>query len=92
MRGYPKHVATKEDYLNLLNMSEYEERARNELQNILALNDNMIIVATTPIYSDNPEAGYNMEEIINPMPLWKQKGFSSLQDVIDTIVTSMEVV
>lgn len=88
MRGYPKCVATKQDYANLLAMPEHKARASEELKNIVSLNDSMVRKATTPIDPNDHSKGYNTKEIENPMPSWKQKGFASRQEVADIVIAN----
>ena len=85
MRGYPKNVATKQDFLNLLSTEELKAQVIEDLKKIYNLDDSKATRATTLIDPDDPEKGYNTEIIDNPMPLWKQKGFASRQDVADLI-------
>ena len=85
MKGYPKFVATKQDFINLLNMPEYREQALADLQAIYDLQDDKATRATTLIDESDPEKGYNTEEIENPNPVWKQKGFESRQDIMGLI-------
>ncbi len=86
MRGYPKKVATKQDYVNLLSDENYREQALLDLQAIADLDDKQVQRATTLIDPGDPEKGYNTETIDNPNPVWKQKGFESRQDLFDLIV------
>lgn len=88
MRGYPKHVATKRDYLNLLAMPEHKAQAIEEMKKIVSHNDSVVTRATTPIDPNDPNKGWNTEVIDNPMPLWKQKDFASRQEVADIIVAN----
>jgi hypothetical protein len=85
MKDYPKHVSTKQDFVNLLSMEKFKERAIEDLKKTYNLNDSKAVRATTLIDPDNPEKGYNTEIIDNPMPMWRQKGFASRQDVADLI-------
>ncbi len=85
MRGYPKYVTTKRDYVNLLAYPEFKAQAAVELQGIHDLNDDFVQKATTPIDPDDPEKGWNTETIENPMPLWKQKGFDCRQEILEMI-------
>jgi hypothetical protein len=87
MRGYPKNVATKQDYLNLLAMPEYKVQAIEEMKKIAALNDSTVIKATMPIDPKDPDKGWNTAVVENPMPPWKQKGFASRQEVAEVILT-----
>ncbi len=85
MYGYPKTIATVQDFVNLLNMPEYKAKAMAELQAIHDLDDDKTTRATTLIDENDPEKGFNVEEIDNPNPLWKQKGFSSREEVKELI-------
>ena len=88
MKGYPNHIATKEDFLNLLAMPEHAEQAITDLKAIRDIDDAKATRATTPIDEKDPEKGYNTEQITNPLPVWKQKGFSSRAEVTNLIKKS----
>lgn len=82
MKGYPKHIATKQDFLNLLAEPEFKYRAIADLKVIAETDDDK----TTRTVSINEETGEAVtEEIDNPMPLWRVKGFTSRQEIIDLI-------
>lgn len=82
MKGYPKHIATKQDYLNLIADPEFRDRAIGDLKIISEANDEK----TTKTLSIDEATGTAVtEEIDNPMPLWRIKGFDSRQDVMDLI-------
>ena len=85
MRGYPKKVATKQDYVNLLSDENYREQALLDLQAIVDLDDSVVQKATTLVDESDPEKGFNMENVENPNPVWKQRGFNSKQEIIDII-------
>ena len=85
MKGYPKFVAVKQDFVNLLDMPEFKEQALADLQAIYDLQDDKATRATTLIDESDPEKGYNTEEIDNPNPVWKQKGFASRAEVLELI-------
>ena len=85
MKGYPKYVATKQDFINLLSMPEHKVQALTDLQAICNADDATVKRATTPINPDDLQGGWNTEDIENPMPLWKQKGFESRQEIADLI-------
>ena len=85
MRGYPKHVNCKQDYLNLLADEGLTAQAIAELQAIYKKDDSRALRATTLIDPSDPKSDYNTEEIDNPMPLWKQKGFESREAVAELI-------
>jgi len=85
MKGYPKFIATKQDFMNLLNDPDYKAQALIDLQAICGLGDSKITRATTPIDPANPQSAWNTEQIDNPMPLWKIKGFDNREDVKNMI-------
>lgn len=85
MRGFPPVVSTKQDYLNLLIDPDFHAQALADLTDLKNFNDSKVTVAITtgddPMNDENTQT----EEIDNPNPLWKQKGFTSWQDVADTV-------
>jgi hypothetical protein len=86
MRGYPKYVATRQDFINLLEAEEFRSQALADLTAVYELDDALATRAVDLIDPENPEAGWNMEEIENPMPRWKQLGFESREAVADLII------
>jgi len=86
MRGYPKYVNCVQDFNNLLADKDLKGRALAELQKIYNKDDLKALRATTLIDPEDPKSDYNTEEIDNPMPLWKQKGFES-REAIATLIT-----
>jgi hypothetical protein len=90
MRGYPKTIKTKQDFLNLLNMEEFKDQALIDLTAIHDLQDSKTTKATTLIDPAAPEKGYHTKLINNPMPLWKQRGFASKQEISGLITQSGE--
>ncbi len=86
MKGYPKRIACKQDFINLLEDEEFKECALSDLSAIYNCDDSKATRATTLIDPDDSEKGYNTEIIDNPMPMWKQKGFKTRQAVADLII------
>jgi len=83
MKGYPKYIATKQDFENLLAVLQCRERALKDLRAIYEAKDEK----ATRVVSGSEETGdLVIEEIDNPMPLWKQKGFKSREEVIEIIM------
>jgi len=82
MKGYPKHINCKQDYLNLLAGPEFREQALDDLRAIRDLDD---ATALRVIAMDEATGEATTEEIDNPMPLWKIKGFESRQEVAELI-------
>ena len=86
MKGYPKYINCKQDYINLLATPEYAAQALADLRIIRDMEDDKAL-RTISINEETGEAV--TEEIDNPMPLWKVKGFSSRQEVAD-LITEVE--
>ena len=86
MRGYPKHINCVQDFNNLLADKDLKRRAISELQKIYNKDDSKALRATTLIDPEDPKSDWNTEEIDNPMPLWKQKGFES-REAVAALVT-----
>jgi hypothetical protein len=82
MRGYPRYVATKQDYINLLQDTDLHDQAVADLITIRDLGDDTVL----RVVSGSEETGDLVtEEIDNPMPTWKHKGFATLQELADLI-------
>jgi len=86
MRGFPKHINCVQDFNNLLADKDLKRRALVELQKIYTTDDSKALRATTLIDPSDPKSDWNTEEIDNPMPLWKQKGFES-RKAVATLIT-----
>jgi len=86
MRGFPKHINCVQDLNNLLADKDLKRRAISELQKIYNKDDSKALRATTLIDPEDPKSDWNTEEIDNPMPLWKQKGFES-REAVAALVT-----
>lgn len=134
MRGFPKYISTKQDFINLLKMPEsyanlttkqpvkgelkpivksgYAALFASKVSNSKELNEFLEVCTASHTPDDykskalaelviirdmdddkakrtlsiNEETGEAVEEEIdNPMPLWKIKGFGSRQEVADLI-------
>ena len=81
MRAYPNHIATKQDFVNLLSMPEFRDRARADLQALADLKDDTVTRATQPVDPHNPTDNWKTETVPNPLPLYKQKGFKTPHEV-----------
>lgn len=84
MKGYPKFVATRQDYENLLKMPEFAKRAMADLE-MLAKDTAKVTVAVEPIDAKDMHSDWVTKEIDNPMPAWKLKGFASLKELNDLV-------
>ncbi len=73
MNGYPKHIATVQDYRNLLAVPEFRDRALADLRAVLDADDD----TTRQVVSISEDGAETIAEIENPMPRWKVKGFES---------------
>ena len=78
MRGFPKKVATKQDFLNLLSMPQFRKQARDKLKKIWQTKDDKI---TAVVSGSEEEGNLVTEEIPDPNSLWKQKGFKNRKEV-----------
>jgi hypothetical protein len=91
MRGYPKYIATKQDYINLLDDKETREQAIKDLYELMDSSPETVNRALELVDPEDPEKDWVMEEIPNPAPTWSFKGFKSKQDLLDTIAAYEEV-
>jgi len=87
MRGYPKTIATKRDFNNLLTMPEYKKQALADLKRLQAVDDAKVVRVVSGSEEDK---NLITEEIDNPMPKWKQAGFAVRKD-LDNLITAKEV-
>jgi hypothetical protein len=83
MKGYPKHIATRQDYENLLKIPEFAERAKADLEALAKADTAKVTRAVSLVDKSKPEGEWITEEIVNPNPIWKQKGFESAKMVSD---------
>ena len=74
MKEYPRHIAMIKDFENLLGMPEHKSRALNDLESIEQLKDSK---ATRVISGSEEKDDLVTEQIDNPKPRWKSKGFAS---------------
>ena len=82
MKGYPKNIATKQDFINLLAMPEYKERAEKELKALQSSQDDTV----EKVVSSKTDAKGNMTDVVtetisNPMPVYKRMGFESKEEI-----------
>ena len=87
MRGYPKYIPTKQDYLNLLAIPEHRERALADMEGLYANDDTLIMTTTELIDPEDPMSDWNQELLPNPSPLWQQKGFAGRTELAKIIKT-----
>jgi len=83
MKGYPKYIATKQDFLNLLEVDEFKAKAIEDMKIIYNLEDDKAI----RVVSGSEEIeDLVTEKVDNPMPLWKIKGFGSREEIAQIII------
>ncbi len=82
MRGYPKHLNTREDAENIRkDHPEFKEHLGKDLQQLLNESET-ITKATTLIDPKDESKGYNTVTIPNPNPKWKAMGFKDKSEVV----------
>jgi hypothetical protein len=81
MQGYPKVVATKKDYENLLKIPEFAGRAKTDLASLALVNTEKVTRAIRPVDVNKPDGNWVTEEIDNPSPIWKRKGFETTKEI-----------
>ena len=80
MIGFPVHIATRQDFENLLSMPEHKEQALIKLKELAAYDDRVVTRAIKPINPDDPMSDWETEEIPNPYPLHAQRGFIIIEE------------
>jgi hypothetical protein len=83
MKGYPKYIATRQDYENLLKIPEFAKQAGIDLAALAKIDTAKVTRAIRPVDPEKPDGEWVTEEITNPSPMWKQKGFESAKAVSD---------
>lgn len=82
MNGFPKHIATRQDYENLISMKEYRGEALEKLNELMDFDDRTVTRAIELENPDDPLSDWVTEEIPNPNPIHAQKGFKEWVDVV----------
>ena len=85
MRGYPKFIATKKDFANLMAMPEYKDQAAKELAAIRDLDDDKAIQVVSSTTDEQGKETVITKEIDNALPVYKIKGFKSRQEISDLL-------
>ena len=86
MRGYPKNIATKQDFINLMAIPEYREQALKDLKALAEVQDDTMEVVKS---FDTDEKGQMVKESVvtekipAPLPTWKRMGFASREEVTE---------
>lgn len=87
MKGFPNYFATKEDYENIMrDFPKWRGRVQKELKALQAIKDSKVTRAVSLIDPNDPESDWITEEILNPLPIHKQKGFKMRKELDDFIV------
>ena len=82
MRGFPRVMRTKQDWINCLKDRKLKKRALDRLQGIYKMDDDYVL----QVVSGSEETkDLVTKKIKNPMPLWKQYGFSSRKEAGEVI-------
>ena len=78
MRGYPKVIATKQDFINLLADPEFKAQAMADLRAVYDLQDDTL---ERVVSFDTDDKGQMInivtETVKAPMSKWKRMGFES---------------
>jgi len=84
MKGYPRLIATKQDFINLLAEPEFKAQALADLQAVYDLQDDTL---ERVVSFDTDDKGQMInivtETIEAPMPKWKRMGFESRAAVME---------
>ncbi|MCE5226776.1 MAG: hypothetical protein LLG05_13090 [Porphyromonadaceae bacterium] len=84
MKGYPKVIATKQDFINLLAEPEFKAQALADLQAVYDLQDDTL---ERVVSYDTDDKGQMInvvtETVAAAMPRWKQLGFESRESVLE---------
>jgi hypothetical protein len=93
MKGYPEYFATMDDYENIMrDFPEWKERVKSDLKVLKAIKDDKVMRATELIDPKDPKSKWKTEEISNPFPQWKQKGFTTKKALSDLILSANTMV
>ena len=93
MKGYPDYFATKEDYKNILrDFPEWRKRVEEELKALKAIKDDKVLRAIALVDPSDPDSEWITEEIENPLPIHKQKGFETKKQLDELIVEAAKKV
>lgn len=80
MRGYPKFIATRQDFVNLLALAEFKSQALADLKAVIDLQDDTL---ERVVSYDKDEEGQMINIVFETvpalMPEWKRLGFESRQ-------------
>jgi hypothetical protein len=84
MKGYPRVIATRTDFENLLADPDFQARALVDLKAVVDLDDDTV---ERVVSYDQDEAGKMInivkETVPAPMPKWRHMGFESREAALD---------
>lgn len=83
MKGYPKVIATKQDFLNLLAEPEFKDQALVDLKAIYDLQDDTAEKVVSYDMDNGQMINVVTETVEAPMPTWKRMGFASRAEVME---------
>jgi hypothetical protein len=73
-------ISVKQDFINLIEKDK--DTVVDELTSLQDFDDRTATLAVEPVNPDDPEGEWVTEEIENPLPLHRQKGFEEWLDVV----------
>ena len=84
MKGYPRLIATKQDFINLIAEPEFKAQALADLLTVYELDDDTV---ERVVSYDTDDEGRMInvvtEAVAATMPRWKQLGFESRESVLE---------
>lgn len=71
-------------------MPEFARQAKADLEALAKMDTVKVTRAVRPVDANKPDGEWVTEEIANPSPIWKQKGFDSIKAVNDMATAAVE--
>ena len=71
-------------------MPEFAKQANADLEALATIDDSKVTRAIRLVDENNPMGEWVTEEIDNPNPMYKIKGFTTLKHVTDMVKSAME--
>jgi hypothetical protein len=65
-------------------MPEFAKQAKADMEALAKIDTAKVTRAIRPVDPDKPDGEWVTEEIDNPKPEWKRKGFETIKAVTDT--------
>ena len=80
MKGFPRIIKTKQDWINCLEDEDLRKKALERLQGIYKTKDDYVV----RVVSGSEETkDLVTKRVKNPMPLYRQRGFETRQELKD---------